>query len=208
MAGDRAAFELVGGRLCLDFVNTVEGLRRAPRDLLAGYADLVAWAQQSGLLAAAEAQRLSKAGAAHPQRAARALGEARRLRESLYRVFVAAASGRGPAEEDLAAVNGWVASALAQRRIAPARAGFRLEWEGREDDLLAPLREVAASAAELLVSDQLRHVHVCAEVEADRCDWLFLDETRNRSRRFCTTEGCGNRAKARRHYQHVKAQQA
>ena len=105
-------------------------------------------------------------------------------------------------------LSGWIAGALAQRRLSPARGGFELRWEDRPDDLLAFLRPVAASAAEVLAGADLHHVHVCAESEFDRCGWLFLDETKNRSRRFCTTGDCGNRAKQRRHWQRHKAQRA
>ena len=70
------------------------------------------------------------------------------------------------------------------------------------ETLAAPLRPIVRSAAELLVSDQLDRVREC---DGARCTWLFLDQSRNRSRRWCSMETCGNRAKARRHYRRTKA---
>src|SRR5438132_13416280 len=84
----------------------------------------------------------------------------------------------------------------------PGRFEMALEYEG---DLLAFLRPVALDAAELLehqLSEGL--VGICAEREVGRCAWLFLDTSRNHSRRFCSMKECGNRAKQRRHYQRTK----
>ena len=202
----RYLFELVGGRICLDFVNTMSGMRVTnPTERLAGYADLLSWAEQAGLLPVGEARRLQREAEQHPRRAAEALAEAVRLREALHAALAAALRGRRPEQQDLEALSGWISSALAQRKLQPARSGFALRWEERPDDLLAFLRPVAASAAELLASPDLRQVRLCAESEVDRCGWLFLDETKNRSRRFCTTGDCGNRAKQRRHWQRLKA---
>jgi predicted RNA-binding Zn ribbon-like protein len=64
--------------------------------------------------------------------------------------------------------------------------------------MLAP---IVKSAADLLLSDMLDRVKQC---EGDPCGWLFLDTSRNRSRRWCSMEDCGNRAKARRFYQRKK----
>jgi len=49
-------------------------------------------------------------------------------------------------------------------------------------------------------------VRICEATATDGCGWLFLDETRNRSRRWCSMKDCGNRAKARRHYRRRRAE--
>jgi len=55
---------------------------------------------------------------------------------------------------------------------------------------------VARSAAELLTSQKLGRVKVCA---GEGCGWIFLDESRNGSRRWCDSRDCGNRERVRRH---------
>lgn len=66
---------------------------------------------------------------------------------------------------------------------------------------------VVASAAELLVSvEQLPLLRICGLHESGECGWLFLDETRNHTRRWCSMKDCGNRAKARRHYHRVRGE--
>ena len=204
--GTQKRFDLVGGRTCLDFVNTMGGQRgAAPREELEGYEDVVAWAEQAGHLRSREARELLAEAARHPRRAAEALAEAVALREALHDVVAASIDSRPVPEPALATVNAWIASSLAQRRLAPLPSGgFALGWEDRPRDLLAPLRAVAASAAELLASHDIARVRLCAESAADRCGWLFVDETKNATRRFCEN-GCCNRAKARRHYARSKA---
>ena len=202
-------FELIGGRSCLDFVNTMSGLRvLRPEERLLDYGDLLAWAEQSRLLSRAEAEGLRREAAQHPRRAAEAVAAALSLREALHAVLLAALRGRRPDEGALGAVNGWVAAALQERRLRPTGRGFALRFDERPGELLAFLRPVALSAQELLASDQLLRVHLCAEAEADRCGWIFLDETKNGTRRFCSMRDCGNRAKARRHYARVKEERS
>jgi predicted RNA-binding Zn ribbon-like protein len=201
-----ATFHLYGGSPSLEFVNTVDGMRGGESvELLPGYPDLVAWAEQAGLLAPDAARRLLRFSGRVPLRAAGALAEAQRVREALHAVLLAAIEHKSAKPGELAIVNAWIGAALADRRLVPAGSAFRLGWEEREGDLLAPLREVAADAASLLSSDRLQRVRLCGEAEIDRCGWLFLDATRNNSRRFCSMKGCANRAKARRHYQRVRS---
>lgn len=183
--------------MALDLVNT--GSRRAGgpfRERLHTYADLVTWAERVGLIGAEEGARLRTEAAAHAGDAESVLERARSLRETVYRVFAAEAGGRPPSPDDLAALSEAAAAAASHRVLAPEAAGYRFAWPERErlDRLLWP---VAMSAAELLVSEDLGRVKECATAN---CSWLFLDMSRNRSRRWCDMKDCGNRAKARRHY--------
>jgi predicted RNA-binding Zn ribbon-like protein len=197
-------FELVGGSKCLDFVNTMGGIRVTnPSEHLHGWADLVSWLRQAGLVSRSAAAGLLREAVDHPRRAAEAFSEALRLRESLHDVFAAAAAQRTAPVPALATVDAWVRQSLQERSLVPQGGGYAFEWRA-SDQLLAPLRPLAEDAAGLLTSQRLGLVRLCAEAELGRCGWLFLDETRNHSRRWCTMGDCGNRAKARRHYQKVK----
>jgi predicted RNA-binding Zn ribbon-like protein len=193
-AGNIADLELHGGRLCLDFVNSVSWRHGpAPREWLADYGDFVAWARHAGLIGARAARDLRAAAAREPKAALRAHGQAIALREALHRVFQASAEGAGVPRANLAELN----RALAVPAPGPilARAGERYAWRaGALESLAAP---IAWSAAELLASAQLARVKTCGAAD---CGWLFLDISRNKSRRWCSMDDCGNRAKARRHY--------
>ena len=193
-------FDLDGGRLCLDFVNTHS---RRTGEHLATYADLLAFAQQSGLLAQAERERLQAEADRRPEQAATLLARARRLRAALYGVFSAVAAGHQPNAADLEVFNADLASALSHARVASADDGFVWEWAGgRAAGLEAPLWEVLRSAADLLTSPDVRKVRECGGAD---CRWLFIDTSKNRSRQWCSMQSCGNREKARRHYERVRA---
>lgn len=169
----------VAGSLCLDFVNTVDP-RHAPQreERLSDYAAVLEWAREAGI----EASRLPAAAAS------RAHEEAIALRETLYAIFGAVARGEAPPEEALRHLNDELA-----RRPRQITAGRGFVWVA--DDVLAP---IAWSAAELLTNGPLERVRECPG--DDTCGWLFLDTSRNGSRRWCDMQTCGNRAKARRHY--------
>jgi len=196
-------FDLSGGAPCLDFANTVGGRgRETPVERLRGYADLVAWSRQAGLVDRRRAAALARLAAERPREAARALAAAVELREALFRVFASVATDRRPPAPDLEALNRWLPRALRRLRLARAGEGFAWRWVDDPDALEAPLWPVARSAAELLTGPDLAALRECAD---DRCRWLFLDRTRNHSRRWCDMKSCGNRAKVRRHYRRRRA---
>jgi predicted RNA-binding Zn ribbon-like protein len=197
------AFSMVAGRLCLDFVNTVSGDRRyTVRERLNHYADLVAWSQQAGILADREAQRLREEADRRPDEAHDVLDRAVRLRETIYRIFWLVSEGNPPSPADLDALNRSLADALVHRKVVWTTDGFAWRWQGPDRALDRMLWPIAHSAAELLTSGDLGRVRECA---GDTCGWLFVDTSKNRSRRWCDMKDCGNRAKARRHYHRTRA---
>ncbi len=200
--GTEYVFELSGGRLCLDYVNTLSGSRAHPTERLNSYRDLVSWGRQAGALGDREAQQLAQAAQRRPEEAARTLAEAVRFREALFRLFAAVASLRAPDQGDMAALNAMLGRALARQRIERRAGGFVWGWIEDGEALERVLWPVARSAADLLVSPDLKRVRQCAGAD---CDWLFMDMSRNRSRRWCDMKGCGNRAKARRYYERHRA---
>jgi predicted RNA-binding Zn ribbon-like protein len=189
------AFELSGGSLCLDFANTVDSRPTAePRELLGDYGDLVRWSVQSEVLTASQADRLLAEAGRQKGRAASVLRRAREVREAIFEVFWARAREAPPPAAAIRTLNEQLPSALARLRLVEDGAGCRWEWED-EDALDRMLWPVVRSAAELLTSDELDRVRECS---ADNCAWLFLDRSKNRSRRWCDMAVCGNRAKVRR----------
>ena len=191
------------GWLCLDFANTADWhASEHPLGRLTDYEELVNWSRHAGILTDGAARKLLREAVRRPAQAAQAFERGIALREALYRVFSAGSRGQRPAEADLATVNSAVADAMARSQIVPSGEGFVWDWTGNGHDLDSILWPVARSAADLLTSDDLKRVGECAD---DRgCGWLFLDRSRNHSRRWCAMQDCGNRAKARRHYQRRK----
>ena len=196
MTAAAGPFELSGGALCLDFANTWGDRRRPESDRLRSYPSLLAFASQAALLGRREATILARHAHRAPTVAEGALASARRLRDVLYRLFAAQARGRRPAPADLAAVNAALQEALPHLRLTRRGAGYSWGWDDG-GELAAPLHPIARSAAELLTSEELARVREC---DGATCSWLFLDQSRNRSRRWCSMQSCGNRAKAKRHY--------
>ncbi len=197
-ARSAANVSLLGGKLCLDFANTADyHASDCPQELLTRYEDLVAWSQHVGLLAKPTVQRLLHEASLRPADAAAALEHGIALRETIYRIFAAIAHGERPQRKDLAHLSAQAAHAFTRSQIVETGDSFR--WEPFEDvDALDQmLYPIARSAAELLTSQELGRVRQCADT-LDGCGWLFVDTTRNRSRRWCDMRDCGNRAKVRR----------
>ena len=200
MAGyDVRVFDLDGGRLCLDFANT---LSASDGDLLLAYADLVTFAEESHLVTPDDAQWLRETAPRYAGDAEAAMQDAYTLRAAIYATFSAVANGGGPDAEDLAMLNYAVAAAMAHARVVrDGDGGYRWGWDAQLQ-LGTPLWEIARSAAELLISPEDRgRVRQCGGAG---CRWLFLDTSKNRSRQWCSMRSCGNRQKARRHYQRVR----
>jgi len=193
-------FDLDGGRPCLDFANT----RSATVDHLNTYADLVAFAAQSNLVTAETEAQLRAAAQRAPTAAEATLASAKLLRDALRRIFMALADRARPADADLDVLNANLAASLTHARVVPDETGDVYEWGWAGADLDAPLWPIVRSAADVLTSEQERPL--VRECGASDCFWLFIDSTRNRSRQWCSMTSCGNREKARRHYQRVKAQ--
>ena len=197
------ALDLLGGRKSLDFANTVDWhASEQPVEYLTSYAALVAWGQHVGILTDRQAEQLLDEAGRRPTEAEAILEQALVLREAIYRIFAAISAGRPAEHSDLAVLNAELPRALARSRIIVSGDGYDWAWIGAEEALDRMLWPVVRDAVDLLTSGDLARVGQCAD---DRCGWLFLDTSRNHSRRWCSMEDCGNRAKARRHYQRRRA---
>lgn len=198
-----ARFGFLGGELCLDYANTVDWHASAqPSDRLHTYADLVAWGREAGLLNGSAGQQLLAEAERRPALAAAVLAAAVELREVIYRLFVALTAAEPPPEADLAALNAVLPRALGRVRVVVEGDGLAWGWSPLDGALDPMIWPVARSAAELLTSPRLALVRQCEGPGG--CGWLFLDTTKNRRRRWCSMDGCGNRAKARRFYERHK----
>lgn len=186
--------------LCLDFANTLRWhASEHPRETLKSYTDLVAWARIEKVLSDHEAEQLLNQAVGQPAIANQVYKRAIALREAIYRIFVTLIRGQSPAKDDLANLNDILMSMTRGVHVTSMAQGFEWQWDGDNDALDSFFRPISLSAAELLISEQRHRVGQCAD---DRgCGWLFLDTSKNHSRRWCDINDCGNRAKQHRHYQ-------
>lgn len=190
---------LHGGRPCLDFVNSVDPREPQGEDFLPDYAALIAWAKRVRLFGAAELDRIAARAETSPRKAAEAHRRAIELREVLYPVLRALADGGAPSHALAKRFSRAVSTFERRRRLTWTDGEWRWESATPVNVLDRPAQALLDDALDLLTSRQ--RVGTCA---GDRCGWLFLDTSKNHSRRWCSMSGCGNRAKARRHYDRLR----
>src|ERR1700730_16537207 len=184
--------------LCLGFANTryFRG-SDAPTEELPDLGALLAWCRSAKLLSAGRERTLARQWREQTAGAA-AFREAVALREAIYRIFFRTAEGGAPAVGDLDALNH--ALQAAPRRVSVERTGSGFAWGVapiKQPSVASVLAPVVWSAANLLTGTRLGRVRHCAN---DRCLWLFLDDSKSGTRRWCSMSACGNRAKAHRRY--------
>ena len=200
----RSRFSFLGGDPSVDFVNTVDSwLGDAPVDKLKSYSDLLDWSEQADLATPGLISSLRKEASRRQRDSERVLRKARALRRHLYGILTATAAGDAPKAADLNAVTSLARKAAAHSRLERYDDGFA--WvldQAKGSELDWPIWELARSAVALLTSASTKHVRQCAD---NTCGWLFIDRSRNHSRRWCDMSSCGNRAKARRNYARQKA---
>jgi predicted RNA-binding Zn ribbon-like protein len=189
-------------RLCLDFANSTPNHRNPSEDHLNSYADLVSWSLDVNLLHEDEALRLWDFASRQPAQVAAVHQKAMVLREAIFHILSAIAHAQTPGEADLDTLNAALSEAMTHMHLVPIDNGFGWEWDGGSThNPEHMLWRAAWSGGELLMADDLKYLRKC-----EGCDWLFLDTSRNHSRRWCDMKTCGNRAKARRHYERARGE--
>lgn len=194
-------FELTGGVLCLDFINTLDDrFSEQPKELLKHYVDLGRFGEDTGILSEGQVERLFRLSMERPDAAQKALRAAIQMREAMHAVFWALVQKKPVPPAALIILNGYIQSAGEHLKLVPANGHFEWHFDS-PDDFEAPLWPIARSAGELLASDQVQFVRAC---DSETCLWLFLDTSKNHRRRWCDMTKCGNRAKARAFYDRKK----
>jgi predicted RNA-binding Zn ribbon-like protein len=194
--------ELVGGALCLDFLNTVSW-RGDPVDCgerLTSFGEFAAWCSAAGAVDKDQADTLASAGSAEPQRAAKTLADAINLREALARIFAYRSQA---ASVEVATVNRILHEASAMPTLRIGSTGFECTAGESAAPLRSPLQRIAWSAVEVLTTSRLDQVRQCTD---PRCGWFFLDTSKSGRRRWCDMKACGNRAKVRNFYRRRAAE--
>jgi predicted RNA-binding Zn ribbon-like protein len=188
--------------MSLDFANTLAYRGSTPSESLHNFADLVKWCVDAGGVPAAFADYLREWSERHPKRTAEIFADAITLRELIYRIFHALASGATPEDADLDRLNRRLQNTPLRTAVHHRDGAFGWEVEKVKPFAELILAPVLWSAGDLLVGPQLARLRECLN---DKCLWLFLDDSKNGTRRWCSMQACGNRAKAHRHYLRHKA---
>jgi predicted RNA-binding Zn ribbon-like protein len=194
---------VVTENLALNFANTIDDPDGPARhDHASTYPDLVAWSVRLGAIPQAQADRWGRAAARHPDDASAALGRALALREALMAIFTAIVADAASVPQHWPELQPFVLDAVAHARLTPGEAAFDLSWAA-SDDLDAMLRPIAMAALDLLTGPDLGRVKRCAG-----CPWLFVDRSKNASRRWCAMDDCGRHEKIRRYVSRRAARRA
>jgi predicted RNA-binding Zn ribbon-like protein len=189
------SFELIGGSPALDLVNTLDWRFRpsGPEELLSSYDDLLRFTEQSGLLNTRQVQGLRRNTGDGV--AMRALQQARHLREAAAEIFYAIVDERTPSQDSIKKLDEYLHAAQANRTLRWRSGELELAWRSDAPQPGLPGWILAQAAVGLLTSQQIRLLRECGD---PGCRWLFLDTSKNHSRRWCDMKICGNRMKARR----------
>ncbi len=199
--------DLKSGHPILEFTNTVGNhASDHPGEHLFGYGDLLTWMGNIGLLQEGQVQVLKRKAAAQSEESTSAFARSLELRESIYRIFVAQTKGIPPTEGDLAILNSVLRNLTSGAQIGQESGRFVWQWNFDESALEAPLSIIALSAVELMTSENIKWIGQCADEGG--CGWLFVDTSKNHSRRWCDINDCGNRAKQRRYQRRTRSRLA
>jgi len=205
VAPEKPLMEFVGNNPVVDFHNTLawptpEGVN----DRIRNFDDLVLWSRTSGLITKEEAARLIRRVGKHPKQGVKAVDQARRLRWLLHNALGALSARKEIAVADLDELNYALKRAFKSLQLGASPTG--MIWA--TDPTAGPamiVHRLAWETAQLLTSPDLARLRSCANRE---CGWLFLDTSKNHSRRWCIMTDCGSRAKARRYYRRKKSVKA
>lgn len=201
--GERITLTLLTRRtLCIDWVNTIAWRGSTPTESLHGLGDVIDWLVANGALAADAATEIKRIMSSTHQAKMEALfAMTLSLRESLYEFLRSLANDAPLAAAHVESLDALLNHHPARQRMAysPIGAGWGITAHLGATAILAP---VLWSAADLLVTGDYKRLRECAN---SRCLWLFLDDSKSGTRRWCSMQACGNRAKAHRHYQRKKS---
>jgi predicted RNA-binding Zn ribbon-like protein len=194
--------------LCVNFSNTKDWHGSDhPIEKLHNYSDLIQWSLEQGTLDNETFKTLLKRSKLQEKKAETVLENARDLRESIYRVFSAVSQDRSPKSKDFDTVGRYFSKAMLNLKLVTQKQKkknrFYLQWKYEKNDFDEILWPIAKSAADLLISEKLEFVKECAN-EKEGCGWLFIDMSKNHSRKWCAMSACGNRNKVRSYYKRKK----
>ncbi len=190
-------FYFTGGCLALDFVNSKSWrLSSKPNERLTSFLTLMSFCLQTNVVDLRLGKQLTQLAEQNPAEAKKTVNRALKLRELIYQIFLSKARGMSANESDLVQFNRMLGQAQKQQQVAVEVECWTLKWLGEHDNLDRLWWPIVVGAAQVLTESESAPVRACG---GEGCGWLFLDTSRNRSRRWCDMKVCGNRDKVRRY---------
>jgi predicted RNA-binding Zn ribbon-like protein len=188
-------FQLVAGHSVLDLVNTLDWRFRetGAEELLKEYEDLLRFGEESNMLSIRQARHLRRT--VNARSGTRILQSARELREALAQVFYEILEQRSPSATSLETLQSFFQQSRDRQKLRWNNPTIDWSWSGNEDEPALPLWILSAAASDLITSETMQRLRAC---DSPECRWLFLDTSKNHTRRWCDMKICGNRMKARR----------
>jgi predicted RNA-binding Zn ribbon-like protein len=201
-------FELIGGNVALDFVNTLDDRPSdKPKELLKNFYELALFGEDTGVLTPAELDYFYENAHLEPDEAGDAVRRAIHLREAMYAVFSALMKKKTVPQTAMNTLNTYIRDAaqhsrLVQSEVPQNNGRCELRYNDMTSRYSAMLWPITRAAADLLTSSDMALLRACS---SPTCQWLFLDTSKNHQRRWCSMKQCGNRAKVRRFYARKKS---
>ncbi len=185
----------LGGDLSLDFVNTVHDRHEEPlRDLLQNYLDLVTWVYIADAISDSQKENLLNIGWENQGSADQIYKDALQLRETFYEIILTLINQDEVSSANIQLINQWFSRAFSNLELAQLNGHFVLDWSAENFELESVLWPIIRAFADLITSEDRTRIKQCGN-----CGYLFVDNSKNKSRRWCSMEICGNRVKAKRH---------
>lgn len=191
---------LDGGCMCFDFVNTVHSRRQEPQhDYLTAYTDLLTLCARTETMPAKRLDTLKNFAKSNPQEANETLEEIIKYRELLYQLFTKVAAAKPIGREVLNQFNVLLSKSLSKIRLVADGVEVEKGWNESKINLKEPVWRIIKSGYDILMEQPQERIKEC-----EACGWLFLDQSKNRSRRWCNMQTCGSAYKAKKYYHRKK----
>jgi predicted RNA-binding Zn ribbon-like protein len=188
--------QLDGGCFVFDFINTVNTRKPVPEfEYLNTFEDFLAWSAKVGLLREKRLKALREHAFVKRKLAAAELRNVIGVRENLYQLFSAIASGKSPAAAVVNAFNERLSLAFQKIDMRISAVAAKLHFNNDVVSLDEPLNSIFKSAFDILTGEDFERIKECP-----RCGWLFLDISKNGKRRWCNMNVCGSREKSLDYY--------
>jgi predicted RNA-binding Zn ribbon-like protein len=188
--------DIVGGNSALDLVNTVSGWNHDPEDWVPDIASFLVWTQMSRLLDRREKNEAVRRGEASPVAAERVLASMKELRFALRGIIDSLEHCKPAKPGDLSVINEWARRLALSGQVVVRRSKIDFALNQDISALELPALRVTAAALALLKNPPAARIKTCP---GQNCGWKFVDQSKNRSRRWCDMSVCGNLAKARKY---------
>jgi predicted RNA-binding Zn ribbon-like protein len=191
--------KLVGGCDVFDFINTLHETKGIKSDHLTTYDQMLRWSRKTAILSKSEVKLLEAYIELHPLKGTETLYKILGSREVLRALFQDISVKRTPDRRTLEHFNFLLAESFSRIQVSMQGMETDVNFSAGGVNLELPLWRIVKSAYDLLTTQDLKKIKQCG-----RCRRLFLDKTKNHTKRWCTMETCGSQDKAIRYYQRIK----